>query len=117
MATRTMKGEKAHQVSLPRARDDCPLLAGHAAAVSCFSSPFLARSQPHCSLTTDTSGWLCSLSSQEEAPEQKSTRLSPAIALAERAVQADDTAALVDSWLFLASEKLSLKDQRRGVVG
>ena len=39
-------------------------------------------------------------------------RFSKHLALAERAVQADDTAALVDSWLFLASEKLSLKDQR-----
>ena len=76
-----MKGEKAQQVSLPRPRDDFPMLAGHAAAASCLSHP----SQPHCSFTTHTSCWPCPLSSQEEAPEQNLASLSPAITLAERA--------------------------------
>ena len=58
-----MEGEKLHMCSLPRARDDCPLLAEHAAVASCFSSP----SQPLYSLTTHTLCWLCPLWSQAQA--------------------------------------------------
>jgi len=50
VVTRSMEGKQAETVPLSRARDDCPLLARHTAAVLCFSS----LSQPHNSLTNHT---------------------------------------------------------------
>ena len=80
VATRPMEGENAQQVPLPRVSDDCPLLAGHAAAAFYSSSP----SQPHCSPSTHTACWLCPLCSQMYAFQHTSTVCSPARTLAGR---------------------------------
>ena len=84
VATSPMKGEKAQQVSLPRARHDCPLLAEHAATASCISSPY----QLHNSLTTHASCWLCPSCSQEEACQQISTQISLELVPAGRSLDA-----------------------------